>query len=264
MRQRLVRVLIAIAAVLTCRSGFAQDSPFGTVDNSFLVEEAFNQERGVVQNIFVFTRDKSGDWSGNFTQEWPVPALRHQLSYTIPFDGGAGTQLHFGGVLLNYRYQVLEEGPGRPAFAPRVSLILPTGIQDDDTDHTGIQVNLPFSKREGRFYLHANAGFTWLHDAEIDSGQHASLTSPALAGSVIWATRPLFHLLLEAVVEFDDNGVSHDTKVAISPGFRWGWNLRDDKQIVIGLAVPATFADSGNSSAILTYFSYELPFTKNR
>ena len=91
-----------------------------------------------------------------------------------------------------------EEGPGRPAFSPRVSLILPTGIQDDDTDHTGLQVNLPFSKQEGRFYLHGNAGFTWLHDAELDDGQRASLTSPVLAGSVIWAARPLFNLLLES------------------------------------------------------------------
>ena len=33
----------------------------------------------------------------------------------------------FGDVLLNYRYQALMEGPGRPAFSPRVSLILPTG-----------------------------------------------------------------------------------------------------------------------------------------
>jgi len=263
-RRRLVPVLIAIATVLTCRPGFAQDSPFGTTDNSFLVEEAFNQERGIFQNIFVFSRDKSGDWAGNFTQEWPVPAMRHQLSYSIPFDGGAGTPLHFGGVLLNYRYQVAEEGPGRPAFSPRVSLILPTGIQDDDTDHTGIQVNLPFSKREGRFYLHWNAGFTWLHDAELDDGQRASLTSPVLAGSVIWAARPLFNLMLETVVAFNDNGVSHDTNVTLSPGFRWGWDRGDDRQIVIGLAVPATFADSGNSGAILTYFSYELPFTKNR
>jgi len=260
----LIGILLRVAQAVQPAPPTGSSRPWAIVDNSFLVEEAFNQEKGIVQNIFVFTRDKSGDWSGNFTQEWPVPALRHQLSYSIPFDGGAGTPLHFGGALLNYRYQVAEEGPGRPAFAPRVSLILPTGIQDDDTDHTGIQVNLPFSKREGRFYLHWNAGFTWLHDAEIDGGQHASLTSPALAGSVIWATRPLFHLLLEAVVEFDDNGVSHDTRVAISPGFRWGWNLRDDKQIVIGLAVPATFADSGNSGALLTYFSYELPFTKNR
>ena len=42
-------------------------------DNSFLVEEAFNQEAGVVQNILTWTRGHHGTWDGNFTQEWPAP-----------------------------------------------------------------------------------------------------------------------------------------------------------------------------------------------
>ena len=78
-----------------------------------------------------------------------MPATAHQLSYTIPFAGGDGTSAHFGGVLLNYRYQVLSEGPGRPAFSPRFSLILPTGRSADDSDRPGVQVNLPFSKQVG-------------------------------------------------------------------------------------------------------------------
>ena len=39
-------------------------------DNSFLVEEAFNQDPKVFQNIFGFMR-QSGDWQMVFTQEWP-------------------------------------------------------------------------------------------------------------------------------------------------------------------------------------------------
>ena len=43
-------------------------------DNSFLVEEAYNQEAGVVQHISVFQRGtQSGDWAYSFTEEWPVP-----------------------------------------------------------------------------------------------------------------------------------------------------------------------------------------------
>src|SRR4051795_13687763 len=54
-------------------------------DNSFLVEEAYNQERGVVQHISTFSRMwNSEDWSYSFTQEWPAPGnWRHQLSYTL-------------------------------------------------------------------------------------------------------------------------------------------------------------------------------------
>src|SRR6266566_8506226 len=54
-------------------------------DNSFLVEEAYNQNFGVVQHISSFTRFwNSKDWNYTFTQEWPVPRdPRHQLSYTL-------------------------------------------------------------------------------------------------------------------------------------------------------------------------------------
>ena len=46
----------------------------GIQDNSFLVEEAYNQEFGVVQHISGFTRFwDSKDWAYTFTQEWPVP-----------------------------------------------------------------------------------------------------------------------------------------------------------------------------------------------
>jgi hypothetical protein len=54
-------------------------------DNSFLVEEAYNQEFGVVQHIQTLQRVwDSNDWVYTFTQEWPVDASpRHQLSYTL-------------------------------------------------------------------------------------------------------------------------------------------------------------------------------------
>ena len=99
--------------------------PFQIMDNSFLVEEAFNQEPRIFQNIFGFTR-QSGDVLMTFTQEWPGPSMRHQLSYTM----GAllkRSESAIGAVSVNYRFQAMTEGPGRPAFAPRLSLILPQG-----------------------------------------------------------------------------------------------------------------------------------------
>ncbi len=53
---------------------------FEILDNSFLVEEAFNQEGGVFQNIFGWTRTNNGNWAGTFTQEWPVFGMTHQFS----------------------------------------------------------------------------------------------------------------------------------------------------------------------------------------
>ncbi len=62
----------------------SNDSP-QIQDNSFLVEEAYNQAFGVVQHIQNFQRFwNSKDWIYTFTQEWPVDASpRHQLSYTL-------------------------------------------------------------------------------------------------------------------------------------------------------------------------------------
>lgn len=253
-----VACAIALSAAAEAR---AQPPPFGIVDNSFLVEESFNQDMGTFQHIFTWTRSRSGEWVASFTQEWPALVTRHQVSYSVPVSGASGSA-HLGSVQLNYRYQVLNEGEGRPAFAPRVSAILPTGSSADATDRPGLQVNLPISKQSGRFYLHANAGLTWLHGVAIDSTRTASLTSPHIAGSVIWNTRPLLNLLVETVAVFEDRGFGRKTVTTVSPGFRGGWNV-GEQQVVVGAAVPVTMSDDGSDAGLLGYVSYELPFPWN-
>jgi len=129
----------------------AQEKAPAIQDNSFLVEEAYNQEKGVIQHINTFSYYvHSHDWSYTFTQEWPVRGQRHQLSYTLASvrpgalaEQGAG----LGDVLLNYRYQWLGSGDTRVAFAPRLSAILPTGNSDFGRGYggAGLQTNLPLS-----------------------------------------------------------------------------------------------------------------------
>jgi len=273
MRIHVLPIVIVLAILPS--SGLAQEKTpdlsepkkFEIVDNSFFVEEAFNQDRGVFQNIFSWSRDGSGDWIASFTQEWPAPNVTHQLSYTIPFVGGA-TATHFGGVLLNYRMQVFGERQRRPAFSPRFSVILPTGRDIDETDRPGVQFNLPFSKQFGDFYVHLNAGATWLHGVSTGETSRANLTSPVYAGSVIWHTRPYLNLMLESVLTMQDTVIDEDSTSAqriatIAPGIRGGWTI-GDRQVVLGGAVPITFAESEpRSTAFLVYFSYELPFTSN-
>src|SRR5258708_3269413 len=64
----------------------------GIMDYSFLNEEAYNQDPGIVQHIFnaVYSiddlsqpRQRRTDLS--FTQEWPAYGQAHQLSYTVPY-----------------------------------------------------------------------------------------------------------------------------------------------------------------------------------
>ena len=254
MRRRTLPIAVAAATLACTRVALAQATPgtaqdsssrkFEITDNSFLVEESFNQEPGIFQNIFTWTRSRDGEWQASFTQEWPAPGVTHQFSYTIPFSG-SGRSSGVNDVSLNYRYQLLREASGPPAISPRLSLILPTGYEADGpgTSVLGLQFNGPVSKQFGNLYVHANGGGTWRH--------HFGWT-PHVAGSGIWRVTPMFNLMLEGLVEFDESAT-------LSPGFRRGWNV-GDAQLVVGAALPVTRAESRNTVSLLTYLSYELPF----
>jgi hypothetical protein len=259
-----VSAILGVVLTILPASASAQDA-FGIVDNSFLVEEAFNQERGIFQNIVNY-RWHRGEWLGSFTQEWPIPTMRHQLSFTLPF-GSVADRASIGDALVNYRLQVLEEGEGRPAFAPRISLIVPLASRESELGGgvVGLQFNLPFSKRRGDWYFHWNGGLTFLPGDEDRFGDDAeALTSPFVAGSVIWQASSTLNFLVEAVGESialpDRNGKSERLRqLTLSPGMRYAWNP-GKAQVVVGLAAPITRAYERNTGSVLGYFSYELPF----
>jgi DtxR family transcriptional regulator, Mn-dependent transcriptional regulator len=266
--------LSAACAYAQTATPAAGAKPFEITDNSFLVEEAFNQEAGVFQNIFGAMRSNGG-WTSTFTQEWPVGSQTHQLSYTAAFVDTGG-HAGFGDTLLNYRYQALVEGPGRPAFSPRLSLVIPSGDSADGLGQGswGLQTDLPFSKQRGNWYLHWNAGLMWLAGAkqtvfgshDMASVRESSLTSPFLAGSAIYRLRPMFNVMLESVVSSNEAiaavGTTRATTFTLSPGFRGGWNI-GEKQVVVGVALPVSWTESESDTGAFLYFSYELPFKKD-
>jgi hypothetical protein len=245
------RAILALFLLVWCARVEAQGAAsagasrkWEIVDNSFLVEEAFNQEAGVFQNIFTWVLNRHGAWAGNFTQEWPLPGTRHQFSYSVLFSN-TGETTGFGDLSLNYRLQLREETARGPAISPRVSVILPTGRTDTGlgAGTTGLDLNLPASKQFGDFYVHLNAGYTWLPDV---------LNATRLGGSGIWRAAPMLNLILETAVVLDES-------FTLSPGFRRGWNF-GERQLVIGVAAPITRGDGRSTTALLTYLSYELPF----
>src|SRR4051812_23844073 len=87
--------------------GFALAEPIE--DNSFLIEEAYNQDPGVVQfiNLYQYS-EASKEWMYSFTNEFPAPDETHQLSYTVPFTK-RGSESGIGDIALNYRYQLLHK-----------------------------------------------------------------------------------------------------------------------------------------------------------
>jgi DtxR family Mn-dependent transcriptional regulator len=245
----------------------ASDRPWEITDNSFLVEEAFNQEAGIFQNIVGIYAPGDGSWVSAFTQEWPLRVQAHQLSYTVAFartDPNSG----IGDVLVHYRFQLWNESSQRPAFSPRVSLVFPTGSVEKGLGggSPGWEVNLPFSKQVRDLYIHWNAGFTHLPAAEGVGAEHNLLT-PRMAASGIWRVRPMFNLMLESVFEWSEDIAGTATErtygATVIPGFRTGWNI-GEAQVIAGVGVPVSFASGTTDAGVFGYFSYELPFMRTR
>lgn len=238
-------------------------------DNSFLIEEAYNQEPGVVQHIFTYQYLEDETWAASFTQEWPAPNRTHQLSYTIVYSGdnGPGGLAGFGDALINYRLQLVDNET--VAFAPRLSLALPTGDEDRGfgNDVFGYQINLPLSVvLSDAFVAHGNLGATWMPHATGANEEDADLTSFNYGGSMIWLVSPKFNLMVESVgmssESFGSLGmVEREDSFFISPGLRFAIDFDSGLQVVPGIAAPIGVGPSKDEYGVFAYLSLEHPFT---
>jgi hypothetical protein len=244
-------------------------------DNSFLLEEAYNQERGVVQHISTFSRMwNSRDWSYTFTQEWPAPRnWRHQFSYTLigmHAGGFSGTGAGLGDAVFNYRYQVAGDGEARFGFAPRASVMLPTGAVEKGrgAGGFGIQTNLPFSiVVSRRLVTHWNAGATFVRGAQDCEHHRADSIGYSFGQSVIYLLHPQMNLMLETWAS-NFQAVTGERRTTwskvryLSPGVRWALNFKSGLQIVPGVGIPVGIAGSSGEQGVFLYLSFEHPFRK--
>ncbi|MEN3333132.1 MAG: hypothetical protein V7641_2497 [Blastocatellia bacterium] len=251
----------------------AQSNSKGIQDNSFLIEESYNQDEGVVQHINSFTRQRNGDWVYSFTQEWPAPSIKHQLSYSIPVmsfhdlaDGGRG----IGDIALNYRYQLIGDGDAKVAVSPRFTLLIPTGDSKKNLGNgaVGYQFNVPLSVVLSKaFVTHFNAGMTFTPSAKNERGEKANLKGVNLGQSTVWLTSPNFNVLLEWVWINQASVVGQkmterSNSLLVNPGIRWAYNFKSGLQIVPGISVPLGLGPSHGERSILFYLSFEHPFKK--
>ena len=239
----------------------------GIQDNSFFVEEAYNQEPGVVQHILnvpVFFTGGGKESTPSFTQEWPVFSQTHQFSYTLPHTF-AEQESGLEDIRLNYRLQALMESERDPAFAPRFSLVIPTGDADKGFGHDrlGYEVNLPFSKIvSNRWSVHFNAGGSVFPDVN-----DRDLVNYNLGGSAIYAVSRNFNLMLESVAFWEED-VDSERKVdrtvtaLLSPGARYAFNFPNDAQLVVGIAVPIGLTFDSPDYGLFFYCSFEHPFVR--
>jgi hypothetical protein len=261
--------LLASAILLGAASARAQ-SPIQ--DNSFLIEEAYNQERGVVQHISTFSRARgSGDWAYTFTQEWPLPDQRHQVSYTLPVQelhAAASARTGLGDFALTYRYQAVGDGQAGLAVSPRVSLLVPTGRAADSlgAGGVGVQLNLPMSRTVGsRLVTHWNVLVTRTFSARDAAGHHAATTAYGAGQSVVWLARPRFNVLIETLwtrtgAVAGERVTAQSDGLVVSPGIRWAHDFRSGLQVVPGAAFTIGVGPSRGRDAIFLYLSLEHPF----
>jgi len=273
---RLVKGCVAIGSVTGSVLFAAEEQrrPIdGIMDNSFLIEEAYNQEPGIVQHIFngAYSADKISSphqtrFDFLFTQEWPAYGQAHQLSYSVPGalirENGHWSE-GIGDVLLNYRYQAFFNEKTLTAFAPRFSLVLPTGDEERGFGNgtLGYQWGLPYSMTLGdRWFLHANAQFTFLPNAGVEPTH--DFFNYSLGGSVIYCVNDRFNLMVEWLGVWNqgvaDNGhVERPFFSVISPGFRTAFNFKNGSQFVLGLAVPVGLTEASPEIGAFLYLSFE-------
>jgi hypothetical protein len=267
-----------ILLVVTASLARAQDKiltemwerPYGLSiqDNSFFLEEAFNQEDRVIQHISTLTyfQKPLRSLGYTFTQEWPVGGAAHQLSFDLTY-GSLGPNTGLGDLSINYRYQLLDK-PDGIALAPRLSVILPTGDEKKGfgLGSVGAEIGIPASKRLSEAIVaHANLGVTLFPNVKVPTitgaAVHRVITAYSAGASLIWLAHPNVNLMLEGVSVFasepDEYANMTFTSVHIlSPGVRFAVNL-DDLQIVPGIAVPVRLHDGVSETGVFGYLSFE-------
>ena len=235
-------------------------------DNSFLIEEAYNQDPGVIQHISAFQYMKDKTWLYTFTDEWPVPGRKHQLSTTIPVLNNGKTGL--GDIALNYRYQAVFEN--RFAFSPRFSLLLPSGNYKNGLGEgvPGYQLSLPFSYLLSRdIVTHYNLGVTFTPNAKNADGSKFDQTIYNYGLSIILLLNKNFNFMFEAVgnttfIKTKNKGTKTSSSLLINPGFRYAINYKSGLQIVPGIALPVGLGASKGELGVFAYLSFEHPLWK--
>lgn len=267
------RTVLLLAVTASTAAAQQQAPPPPIMDNSFLIEEAYNQEAGVVQHVSLFVRERGGNWAYAFTQEWPFKGQRHQLSFTVPVvhaGSGPASSTGFGDIALNYRLQAAGGEGRRLWLAPRASLVLPSGSWENGRGDgaVGFQLALPVSiELSPRLTAHLNAGGQVIPRARNSAGSRATIGSVAAGASLIAAIRPTLNLMIEGLVEHGSEVIGPDqtqsgTSGYLNPGFRWAYNFASGLQIVPGASYAIGLGDAKDADGLVLYLSFEHPFRR--
>lgn len=249
-------------------------------DNSMFIEEAFNQEEGIIQHIsnWIFSDFEGGDWTYAYTQEIPMIQDKFQFSFTMNYNVlqqavPGHNRSGLGDLLLNFRPMLMDKSDWAIVI-PRFTVILPTGnAQGGMGDGAwGTQFNMAVTKRlSSRLTTHWNAGFTKLFKKEVYTAdlngnpllaQEKNQSGYNLGLSGIYIINDALNLMVEYVSTFDndlqvDGSYSSSTSSIINPGFRTAFSI-GKVQIVPGAGIPLYYADGKlQNTGCFIYLSIE-------
>jgi hypothetical protein len=250
-------------------------------DNSFLLEEAFNQGMGVIQNIstLAFENIRSNNLIYSFTQEIPLTHKRHQLSYTLNYnilqmpDSSFDSRVSgFGDIFISYRPLIFDEDDWL-MLIPRFTLILPTGRASEGlgAGGPGAQFNIAITKRVTRnIVTHYNFGSTVFFNYDHYQQEKGinilsaekRLYFKNVGASIIWYPKPKVNLMVEYVSNFttdinDGGSLSKSHQLTINPSLRFCID-RGKTQIVPGVGLPYNFTNGKYEGyGLFFYLSFE-------
>ena len=252
-----------MTAVILCSAPQRLSAQAPLEDNSFLVEEAYNQPSRVVQHIWT-AELHHGATGYTFTEECPLGGQTHQLSYTIVAQQDQGFRL--GDALVNYRWQAVGKDGAHFWAAPRLSGLVPVGDADrlGGNGGWGFEGDVPVSWEVGkRLSLHGNLGGTWRPSGANGAGATASTFEPFVGASAVIFLLPELNLLAESVWRdaatiVGPRQTTRSWDHAVALGLRAGFDLPSGLQIVPGVAWMPAVGDAPTRSFL--YLSFEHRF----
>ena len=249
-------------------------------DNSFLLDEAFTQEKGVMQYISnIYWSNLAHDqFMHSFTHEIPLGHNRHQLSYSLSNGIQKGNdhnvnQRGLGDTNIMYSYMVWNDQDWI-MVAPELNIILPTGdpVKGLGNGGLGCRLNIPMTKRFSRkLVTHYNFAYTFVHNAdryvtgllgENIKAFERDLYYKDFAASVIWYPIPKFNTMFECISKIittisPEGAVIKSSQLVFSPGFRFAFDI-NNIQVVPGISTPVIVEKGAKHvTGLFIYLSFE-------
>jgi hypothetical protein len=252
-------------------------------DNSMFLEEAFNQEKGIIQHInnLVVPSTEEDEMEYSYSEEIHI-TRRSQFSFSlhIPIErsiGNTETASGLGDTYFSYRYTIMDKYDP-VMIIPRITLIVPTGdAQQSLGDGAwGSQLAVAVTKRLHRkLVTHFNVSYTLLSGAEryfydesvLVAHRTRNLSQKSIGVSGVYLAGKSINFFVEALATRDEDISSNgkivaETSFVLNPAFRFGFDI-GSAQIVPGFGLPFFFQqDERQSTGLFFYLSLEPDHTR--